>query len=106
MNIKRIPELVAAGKMTKPGLEVFAQRTEARSAAASYEQEEFPELSATEVALFEQNVRAWAFYKKLPPNYRRKVNWVVTSAKRPATRKKRFRELVQACEDGVRHYQW
>ena len=106
VNIKRVPELEAAGKMTRAGLEAFARRTEARSATASYEQEEFPELSETEVAHFRQNARAWAFYEGLPRSYRRKVNWVVISAKRPATREKRFRELVQACADGIRHYQW
>ena len=92
--------------MTKAGLEAFSHRTDARSATASYEQEVFPELSSIEVAHFRQNARAWAFYEKLPPSYRRKVNWVVISAKRPATREKRFRELVQACADGIRHYQW
>lgn len=84
-NIKRVPELQASGRMTPPGLDAFALRTEARSATASYEQDEFPELSSTEIAHFKQNARAWAFYEKLPPSYRRKVNWVVISAKRPAT---------------------
>lgn len=106
VNIRRVAELEAEGKMTTAGLEAFSRRSEARSATASYEQEEFPELSATEIAHFRQNARAWAFYEELPPSYRRKVNWVVISAKRPATREKRFHELVQACSDGVRHYQW
>lgn len=106
VNIKRVPQLEAEGKMTRAGLEAFARRSEARSATASYEQEAFPELSAAEVAHFKQNARAWAFYEKLPPSYRRKVNWVVISAKRSATREKRFHELVQACSDGVRHDQW
>ena len=106
VNIKRVAELEAAGKMTKAGRDAFARRTEARSATASYEQVEFPELSASEIAYFQQNAKAWAFYEKLPPSYRRKVNWVVISAKRAETRERRFLELVEACADGIRHYQW
>lgn len=106
VNIKRVAEQESTGRMTKQGLDAFALRSDARSATASYEQPEFPELSASEIARFKQSARAWAFYEKLPPSYRRKVNWVVISAKRPATREKRFLELVQACEDGIRHYQW
>lgn len=106
VNIRRVPELEAAGRMTQAGLDAFARRTEARSATASYEQQEFPELSPAEIAHFKQNARAWAFFEKLPPSYRRKVIWVIVSAKRPATREKRFRELVQASEDGVRHQEW
>lgn len=106
VNIKRIAELEADGRMTKAGRDAFALRTEARSATASYEQDEFPELSAYEVDIFKQNPKAWSFYEKLPSSYRRKVNWVVISAKRAETREKRFRELVQACSDGIRHYQW
>jgi len=106
VNIKRVPELAVEGRMTKSGLDAFSLRTAARSATASYEQQNIPELSPAEVAHFRKDAVAWAFYEKLPPSYRRKVNSVVISAKRPATREKRFLELVLACSDGIRHYQW
>lgn len=104
VNIKRVPELDAAGKMTKAGLDVFALRTEARSRTASYEQKDFPELSVKEIAEFKRNKVAWAFYEKLPPSYRRKVNWLIISAKLQATRTKRFQALVEACAEGRREY--
>jgi uncharacterized protein YdeI (YjbR/CyaY-like superfamily) len=104
VNIKRVPELDAEGRMTKEGLAVFALRTEAKSRTGSYEQKEFPELSSTETNEFKKNKVAWAFYEKLPPSYRRKVNWLIISAKQESTRKKRFSALVTACSEGRRDY--
>jgi uncharacterized protein YdeI (YjbR/CyaY-like superfamily) len=104
VNIERVPVLEAQGRMTHAGLAVFACRTEARSRTASYEQEEFPELSAAEVAEFKRNEAAWAFYEKLPPSYRRKVNWLVVSAKQATTRAKRLAALVAACAAGRRDH--
>jgi uncharacterized protein YdeI (YjbR/CyaY-like superfamily) len=102
VNIKRVPELEAEGRMTKAGLAAFALRTEERSRTASYEQTEFPELSAAQTKEFKKNKPAWAFYQTLPPSYRRKVNWLIISAKQQATRDKRFQSLVAACAEGRR----
>lgn len=104
VNIKRVPELEAEGRMTKAGLAVFVLRSEAKSRTASYEQKEFPELSTAELADFKKSKVAWAFYEKLPPRYRRKVNWLIISAKQDATRAKRFAALVAACAEGRRDY--
>jgi uncharacterized protein YdeI (YjbR/CyaY-like superfamily) len=104
VNIKRVPELEAAGRMTEAGLRVFALRTEARSRTASYEQKEFPELSAAEINEFKKNKAAWAYYEALPSSYRRKVNWLIISAKQQATRTKRFHALLAACAEGRREH--
>lgn len=104
VNIQRVSELAAQGRMTQAGLAVFALRTEANSRTGSYEQQEFPELSAAEVAEFKKNKSAWAYYETLPPSYRRKVNWLIISAKLAPTRTKRFHALVSACADGRRDY--
>jgi len=53
---------------------------------------------------FKKNKKAWEFYEALPPSYRRKVNWLVISVKKEATRAKRFGALVSACADGRREY--
>jgi len=104
VNIKRLPELEAEGRVTKAGLAAFALRTEAKSRTGSYEQEKFPELSAAELVEFRKSKSAWAFYEKLPPSYRRKVNWLIISAKQEATRARRFNALVAACAEGRRDY--
>jgi uncharacterized protein YdeI (YjbR/CyaY-like superfamily) len=104
VNIKRMPELEAEGRMTTAGLAAFARRTEAKSRTGSYEQEEFPQLSVAEKAEFRKNKPAWAFYEKLPPSYKRKVIWLIISAKQETTRAKRFTALVAACAEGRRDY--
>ncbi len=104
VNIKRVPELQAERRMTQAGVDAFALRTEARSRLGSYEQTAFPELSAAEMEAFKSNKNAWAFYEALPPSYRRKVNWLIISAKKEATRAKRFSALVAACAQGRREY--
>jgi uncharacterized protein YdeI (YjbR/CyaY-like superfamily) len=104
VNIERVPELEAAGRMTPSGLAVFALRTEAKSRTGSYEQAVFPELSTAEIGEFKKNKAAWSFYEKLPASYRRKVNWLIISAKQHATRTKRFQALVAACTAGRRDY--
>jgi uncharacterized protein YdeI (YjbR/CyaY-like superfamily) len=102
VNIDRVSALQAEGRMTQAGLDAFGKRTEAKSRTASYEQEQFPELSDTEIKEFKKNKAAWAFYQKLAPSYRRKVNWIVISAKQPATRERRVKALVAACAEGRR----
>ncbi len=104
VNLQRVPELEAAGRMTPAGLAVYALRRASKSRVASYEQTAFPELSSAEQAAFRRHRKAWAFYEALPPSYRRKVNWLVISAKRPETRRKRFDALVAACAEGRREH--
>ena len=104
VNIRRVPELEAEGRMTKAGLDAFAVRQESKSRVASYEQKEFPELSPAEVLEFKKDKQAWAFYEHLPLSYRRKVNWLIISAKKPETRSKRFNALVAACAAGRRDF--
>jgi uncharacterized protein YdeI (YjbR/CyaY-like superfamily) len=88
--------------MIKPGLAVFALLSEAKSRTASYEQEEFPELSTAELGDFKTNKAAWTFYETLPPSCRRKVNWLIISAKQETTRAKRFTALMTACAEARR----
>jgi uncharacterized protein YdeI (YjbR/CyaY-like superfamily) len=104
VNIKRVPELQAEGRMTKAGMDVFAMRQESKSRVASYEQKEFPELSHAEILQFKKHREAWAFYVALPPSYRRKVNWLIISAKKDETRAKRLKALVTACAEGRRDF--
>jgi uncharacterized protein YdeI (YjbR/CyaY-like superfamily) len=97
VNIKRVAELDAEGRMRPAGRAAFAQRTEARSKIASYEQAAMPELSDAEVAQFKQTAGAWGFYQALPASYKKKLTWWVVSAKQQATRSNRLAQWVEAC---------
>lgn len=102
INIRRVGELQAAGRMLPAGLAAFAQRTEAKSAKASYEQPVMPELEPAQLKTFKRDKAAWKFYEAQPPGYRRMVNWWVISARQEATRTKRLSTLIAACAEGRR----
>src|SRR5262245_49574514 len=102
VNIDRVSALRAEGRMTQAGRGAVAKRKEAKSRTGSYEEEQGPELSDTRLKEVKKNKAGWAFYQKLAPSYRRKVNWIVISAKQSATRERRFKALVAACAEGRR----
>jgi uncharacterized protein YdeI (YjbR/CyaY-like superfamily) len=97
INIRRMAALKTAGRMKAAGLDAFAARKKAKSGRASYEQKEPAELSPADIKVFKRNAAAWKYYGTVPPGYRRLVNWWVTSARKPETREKRLRRLIEAC---------
>jgi uncharacterized protein YdeI (YjbR/CyaY-like superfamily) len=101
VNIARVEELRAGGRMGAAGLDAFAQRDEARSRAQSRERERAtlgPELER----IFRENARAWAFYEAQPPSYRRLTAFWVASAKKEETRLRRLQGLVDCSARGRR----
>lgn len=101
INIKKVEELIASGQMTPAGLKLFGLRKESKSEVYSYENrtEAFPpEIEAR----FRQNGKAWEFFTKQAPSYRKTVIYWVMSAKLEATFEKRFAQLVSECEEGKR----
>lgn len=102
VNIARVAVLQSNGRMTPAGLSAFAQRTDAKSRTASYEQEVPADFSADEVERFRQDAAAWAFHEALPPSYRKKLTWWIVSAKQASTRGKRLEQFIEACAQGRR----
>ncbi len=102
VNIRKVAELEAAGRMKPAGLRAFAARSRAKSGRAAYEQKKPVRLSSNDIAAFRRDAAAWKYYATLPPGYRRLVNWWVTSARKPETRQRRLRKLVEACAKGQR----
>ena len=105
VNIRRVAELQAQGRMQPAGLAAFAARTEARSRRASYEQGENVVFGDAELKLFRKHKAAWRFFESTPPGYRRRVTWRVVSAKRPETRAKRLAELIAASAEAKRAWE-
>lgn len=102
VNIAKVHQLQAAGRMTPAGAKAFGHRTDKKSAIYAYEQEEAASLSPAEVREFKKNKTAWAFFEGTPPSYRKVViHWIVQS-KRSETRVSRFAKLVEACAAGNR----
>jgi uncharacterized protein YdeI (YjbR/CyaY-like superfamily) len=93
VNIKRVKELQAAGRMAPPGLAAFAKRDESQAATYSYERAE-ARFSRESLAKFKAHPAAWKFFEAQAPYYKRLTTHRVESAKRPETRAKRLEELI------------
>jgi uncharacterized protein YdeI (YjbR/CyaY-like superfamily) len=94
VNIKRVRELEALGRMAPAGLEAFARRTDDRSAVYSHEQRKHPQFEPEQQQRFEADAAAWAWFQQQAPSYRRQATHWVTSAKRPETRERRLAALI------------
>ena len=102
INIAKVAELEARGRMTPAGASAFACRNEAKSAIYAYERTAPAELSASELRAFKRHQAAWKFFESTPPGYRKVILHWVTSAKRPETRASRLAKLTDACKAGER----
>jgi uncharacterized protein YdeI (YjbR/CyaY-like superfamily) len=101
VNIRRVKELEAAGRMQPAGLAAFAKRDEKRSAIYSYERGAAA-LDGDALETFAANKQALEFYERQAPWYRRTTAHWVISAKRPETRDKRLRTLIDYSARGER----
>ena len=106
VNVRRVAELVAQGRMTPAGQRAFDARTSDRTAIYSYDSTESAQLDEAQLAEIEANQAAAAFFGKQPPSYRKAVvHWILT-AKRPETRVSRLATLIEDCADGRRVQQF
>jgi uncharacterized protein YdeI (YjbR/CyaY-like superfamily) len=101
VNIKKVEKLITSGQMTPAGLKLFGQRKELKSEFYSCENRStnFPlELEH----LLQQNEKAWEFFTKQAPSYRKTVIYWIMSSKQEVTFEKRFNHLIAECESGKR----
>jgi uncharacterized protein YdeI (YjbR/CyaY-like superfamily) len=104
VNIKRVEELTAAGRMRPPGLEAFEKRDPKKSAIYAYERAKAGELLLDDDAMsaFKTDQKAWAFFDAQAPWYKRTcAHWIV-NAKRAETRAKRLKTLIDCSRRGKR----
>jgi len=101
VNMKRVKELIKEGRMRPAGLAAWNRRDAKKSAIYSYEREH-AQFDAETLAKFKADKKAWEFFEKQPPGYRKQMTARVVDAKRPETREKRLGSLMDACRKGVR----
>jgi uncharacterized protein YdeI (YjbR/CyaY-like superfamily) len=102
VNIKRVQELVAQGRMRPAGLKAFAARAEKSSGTYSYEQRDAVQLGDAYERQFRANDVAWDFFQAQPPSYRKAATWWVVSAKKEETRQRRLTALIDDSAAGRR----
>jgi uncharacterized protein YdeI (YjbR/CyaY-like superfamily) len=101
VNIRRVSALTRQGRMRPAGKRAFEARRADRSGVYSSEQRDVA-LAPSDVKTFKANTKAWRFWQKQPPGYRRIATFYVTSAKRPETRARRLAALIADSESGFR----
>ncbi len=102
INIAKVKKLRARGLMRAAGERAFALRHSSRTNRYSFEQRSMVGFSRVQHARFHTNARAWEFFERQPPSYRKTVTWWVVSAKQEATRSSRLARLIAASLAGRR----
>jgi len=97
VNIKKVEELKQKGLMKKPGLDVYNNRSVSKSGIYSFENG-IIKLDDDFEKLFKANKKAWDFFEKLAPSYRKTRSYWVMSAKQQATKISRLNKLIIASE--------
>jgi uncharacterized protein YdeI (YjbR/CyaY-like superfamily) len=105
VNIAKVAELTAAGRMQPAGLRVFEERDRRKDAIYSYERQPL-ELDNDLRGRLEADAAAAARWEAETPSFRRTAAHWLASAKRPETRERRFGELVEALRAGRRPRPW
>ena len=93
VNVRRVHELIAEGRMTAAGIAAFERSAPERTGVYSFENDpkEFsPELAKR----FSASKRAWRYFEAQPPGYRRVITAYVMSAKQLATRERRLAHVI------------
>jgi uncharacterized protein YdeI (YjbR/CyaY-like superfamily) len=101
VNIQRVQELLAQGRMMPSGLQVFHKRDERKAAQSSYERE-LGRLEPALDATLRANQKASSFFDAQPPGYRKTVIAWVMSAKKAETRARRLAHLTERSASGAR----
>jgi uncharacterized protein YdeI (YjbR/CyaY-like superfamily) len=102
VNIGRVGDLTAEGRMRPAGLAAFERRSEAKSGIYAYEQRKTARLEPAHERRFRANPEAWSFFQAQPAGYRKTATGWVVSAKREATREKRLATLIDDSAHGRR----
>jgi uncharacterized protein YdeI (YjbR/CyaY-like superfamily) len=99
VNMKRVEELKALGRMCAPGLAAFEKRDEKTSGVHSIARANAA-FTRELARRFRASAKAWAFFQGRPPGYRHLATWFVMSAKKDETRLRRLDSLIALCAKG------
>jgi uncharacterized protein YdeI (YjbR/CyaY-like superfamily) len=101
VNVKKLGELHAAGRVAPSGLAAFERRTAERTGKASFESPP-GRFTPTQRKRFAARRAALEFFESQPPGYRRTAIHWVTTAKREETRERRLEQLIACSAEGRR----
>ena len=99
VNVAKVAELRAQGRMTPAGETAFAARRHDDSATHSYERRHEAAFDAEQESTFRAHASAWEWFGAQSPSYRSMATFWVVSAKRPETRARRLATLIECSAD-------
>ena len=99
VNIERAKELTRLGRMQRAGSRAFEKRDET-AALYLYEQRDAPVLDEDAERVFRADARAWEFFQRQIPSYRRLAIFWVVRAKKEETRRRRLATLIEDSAHG------
>jgi uncharacterized protein YdeI (YjbR/CyaY-like superfamily) len=102
LNVAKVAELRAQGRMTPAGEAAFATRRQDQPGTLSYERRHEAALDAEQEAAFRANATAWEWLEAQSRSYRSLATFWVLSAKRPETRARRLATLIECSSEGRR----
>lgn len=93
VNIKRMDELIAEGKVHESGLHTYRNRDPKKAGLYSFENKP-KKLTAEFEKLFRANKKAWKWFNESAPSYKRTAIFLVMSAKQEETQMRRLKRLI------------
>jgi uncharacterized protein YdeI (YjbR/CyaY-like superfamily) len=102
VNIAKVADLRAQGRMTPAGEAAFAARRTGQSAVYSYERRDEAAFDAEQEAAFRASGPAWDWFAAQSPSYRTMATFWVVSAKRAETRARRLATLIECSSERQR----
>jgi uncharacterized protein YdeI (YjbR/CyaY-like superfamily) len=102
INIAKIAELRAEGRMTPAGEAVFAARRVKPPDALTYERRHEAAFDASQETAFRSNAHAWEWFNAQSASYRTMATFWVQNAKRAETRERRLATLIECSSEGRR----
>jgi uncharacterized protein YdeI (YjbR/CyaY-like superfamily) len=92
INIAKVADLTAAGRMRPAGLRAFEERDRRKDAIYSTDRPQ--QLPPDMLDRLEADEAAHAYWQSRTPSFRRQATHWIVSAKRPETRERRFATLL------------
>jgi uncharacterized protein YdeI (YjbR/CyaY-like superfamily) len=102
INVANVERLKAAGRMHPAGLAAFGARRPDKTGIYSFERTTAAVLPRGFAARFRANRKAWEFFQRQPPGYRRLMLHKIVSPKQAATRERWLRRVMAAAAAGKR----
>ena len=95
VNVGHVERLKKEGRMAPPGLKAYELKDPKRTGIYSFENRP-RELAPAYEKKFRANKRAWEFFEKQPPGYKRQMIYRVMEAKQEETKQRRLAQLMEA----------